>query len=101
MRWLVTEPNSPLQVSDYRRFWLSRFCSVLATNGIVVILGYQLYDVARADYGMGIKQSAFLLGVLGLVQFVPLLCLTPIAGLVADRHDRRTVAGLAIALFLV
>ncbi len=62
---------------------------------MVVILGYQLYDVARGQYGMSIAQAAFQLGLLGLAQFLPLLLFTPIAGVLADRFDRRTVAGLA------
>ncbi len=73
----------------------------MATNGMVVILAFQIYDVARADYAMGIKQAAFLLGMLGLVQFVPLLVLTPLAGLVADRFDRRQVAALSVGLDLI
>src|SRR5690606_14321088 len=36
-----------------------------------------------------------MLGVLGLVQFVPLALLTPVAGWAADRFERRTVARLA------
>lgn len=92
----MPEPTSPLQIRDYRAFWLARFLSFAATTGMVVILGYQLYDYARAEYGMPVKQAAFLLGVLGLVQFVPLLLLTPVAGLAADRIDRRTVAALSI-----
>jgi MFS family permease len=94
----VEEPTSPLQIADYRLFWLSRFSSVVATTGMVVVIGYQLYDVARTDYGMSITEAAFQLGLLGLVQFVPLLLLTPIAGLVADRFDRRRVAGMAIGV---
>lgn len=65
---------------------------------MVVILGYQLYDIARADYGMSIKGAAFYLGLMGLVEFLPLLVLTPIAGLVADRFDRRFVAAGSIAI---
>jgi len=98
----VTEPTSPLQIADYRRFWLSRFAASFATTGMIVVLGYQLYDVARSDYGMGIKAAAFQLGIFGLVQFVPMLLLTPIAGLVADRYERRKVAACAIAIdFLI
>lgn len=93
----MSEPTSPIQIPDFRRFWLSRFAAMLATTGMVVIIGYQLYDIARSDYGMGIPQAAFQLGLLGLAQFVPLLLLTPVAGLVADRFDRRYVAGLATA----
>lgn len=98
----MIEPTSPLQIRDYRFFWLSRFTSVVATTGMVVVLGYQLYDIARSDYGMGIPQAAFQLGLLGLAQFIPLLLLTPVAGVVADRFDRRTIAALSIGTdFLV
>lgn len=97
----MTEPTSPLQIADYRFFWLSRFTAVVATTGMVVVIGYQLYDVARSEYGMSIAQAAFQLGLLGLVQFVPLFFLTPVAGVVADRFDRRTVAAIAIGLDLL
>ncbi|WP_343070978.1 MFS transporter [Novosphingobium jiangmenense] len=95
-----TLPGSPLAIPDYRRFWIARFFSVLATSGMVVILGYQLYDVARGQYGMSIAQAAFQLGLLGLAQFLPLFLLTPVAGVVADRFDRRNVAGLSTCIDL-
>lgn len=96
----VSEPTSPIQIPDYRRFWLSRLTAVIATTGMVVIIGYQLYDVARADYGMDIPQAALMLGLLGLAQFLPLMLLTPVAGLAADRFDRRYVAAIAMVLDL-
>lgn len=100
MPWAMNEPTSPLQFRDYRLFWLARFSSVLATTGMVVIIGYQLYDVARSDYGMSMAQAAFQLGLLGLAQFVPLFFLTPVAGVVADRFDRRIVGALASGIDL-
>ena len=97
----MTEPTSPLQIADFRRFWLVRFCSVIATSGVIVIIGYQLYDVARQSYGMSIAQASFQLGLLGFAQFVPMLLLTPVAGVLADRFDRRYVGALAIAVDVV
>lgn len=97
----MTQPTSPLQIRDYRFFWLTRFASVLATSSMVVIIGYQLYDVARSDYHMSIRDAAFLLGVLGLAQFIPLMLLTPVAGVVADRFDRRLVGALAMSIDLL
>ncbi|NBC36298.1 MFS transporter [Novosphingobium sp. FSY-8] len=97
----MTEPTTPLHIPDYRRFWAARFTSVLATNGMVVIIGYQLYDVARQTYGMTIPQASFLLGMLGLAQFVPMFLLTPIAGVVADRFDRRHVGACAMGIDLI
>src|SRR3546814_16000460 len=41
---------------------------------------------------MTIREASFQLGLLGLVQFVPLAVLTPIAGWAADRFERRSVA---------
>lgn len=98
--------RSPLAYRDYRFYWLARFSAVMATMAIVVVLGYQLYDTARSDYGMSVKQASFQLGLLGLAQFVPLAVLTPVAGWAADRFERRLVArfantidmGIAIAL---
>ena len=83
---------SPLSFPDYRYFWLARFTAVMATMAMVVVIGYQLYDTARTDYGMSIREASFQLGLLGLVQFVPLAILTPVAGWVADRFERRKVA---------
>jgi MFS family permease len=91
----LPEPTSPLRIADYRRFWLARFLSVFATLSMVVLIGYQTYDVARADYGMGPRNAAFMLGLLGAAQFVPILLLTPLAGVAADRFDRRRVVLVA------
>lgn len=89
------EPTSPLQIPDYRRYWFARFMGVFATMSMVVLLGYQLYAVARDDYAMSVAEASFQLGLLGLAQFVPLFLLTPVAGLAADRFDRRHVAAFA------
>ncbi len=91
---------APLRIAEFRLYWIARFAAVLATMGMVVIIGYQVYDLARAapsvgGYGMSIRQASFQLGLLGLSQFVPLALLTPVAGWVADRFERRTVARLA------
>ncbi|GAA4014774.1 MFS transporter [Sphingomonas swuensis] len=95
---MSTMPTSPLQIADFRLYWLARFFAVLATMGMVVIIGYQVYDTARADYGMSIREASLMLGLLGAVQFVPLALLTPVAGWTADRFERRTVARCANAV---
>ena len=87
----VPDP-SPLSFPDYRYYWVARFTAVMATIAMVVVIGYQLYDTARTDYGMSIKEASFQLGLLGLFQFVPLALLTPVAGWAADRFERRSVA---------
>jgi MFS family permease len=85
----------PITIPDFRLYWLARFMAVVSTMAMVVIIGYQTYDIARSDYGMSIKQASFQLGLLGLFQFVPLALLTPVAGWAADKWERRTVARFA------
>ncbi len=85
----------PFSFPAFRAYWISRFVAVIATMSMVVIIGWQVYDIARSDYGMSPGAAAFQLGLLGLAQFVPLFVLTPVAGWAADRFERRTVARLA------
>lgn len=68
---------------------------------MVVVIGAQVYQIARTDYGMGPKEAAFLLGMLGLVQFIPFMLLTPVAGVLADRMDRRHLGAIATAVDLL
>ncbi|MGB5077575.1 MAG: MFS transporter [Sphingorhabdus sp.] len=91
----------PFSIPDYRAYWISRFMAVLATMGMVVVIGYQVYDIARSDYGMSIKEASFQLGLLGLFQFIPLALLTPVAGWAADRWERRTVARFAMGIDMI
>ncbi len=94
----MTDQTSPIQILDFRLFWITRFLSWFASSGMVVIIGYQLYDLARNDYGMSVERASFMLGVLGFVQFMPMFLLTPVAGVVADRFDRRLVGALSIGV---
>lgn len=68
---------------------------------MVVVIGAQVYQLARQQYGMDTGEAAFLLGMLGLVQFIPFLLLTPVAGVLADRMDRRHLAALAVSVDLI
>lgn len=90
----------PFSFRDFRLYWIARFCGVLAQVGMVVLIGWQVYDTARSDYGMDPKEAAFQLGLIGIAQFLPLLLLMPVAGWMADRFDRRLVSGAALSLDL-
>jgi len=88
----------PLRIRDYRSFWLARLTTTIGQMAMVIVIGWQVYDIARAT--MEIREAAFQLGLIGLVQFVPLFVLTPISGWTADRLDRRHVARAVILLEL-
>ena len=89
-------PASPFSFRDYRCYWIARFTMSTAQTAMVVIIGWQVYDIARRTSGPA--AAAFQLGLIGVVQFVPLLLLTLVVGWVADRIDRRWIARAAAAL---
>lgn len=86
----MTPSPHPLALRDFRLFWMARLGATLAQSSMVLSIGYQVYDIARLT--MSVREAAFRLGLIGLFQFAPVLVLTPVSGLVADRYDRRLVA---------
>jgi MFS family permease len=87
---------SPFAIADFRFYWVTRLASTIAQMIMVIVIGWQVYDIARET--MGWKAASFQLGLIGLVQFVPLFALTLVTGWTADRLDRRVVARATIAL---
>jgi MFS family permease len=86
----------PLRIADFRAYWLTRLATTIAQMAMVIVIGWQVYDISRQT--MGVAEAAFQLGLIGLVQFVPLFVLTPVSGWVADRLDRRHVARAVVFL---
>ena len=86
----------PLRIPAFRAFWVARLATTIAQMAMVIVIGWQVYDIARAT--MSIREAAFQLGLIGLVQFVPLFILTPVSGWAADRLDRRHIARAVILL---
>jgi MFS family permease len=69
-----------LRHRDFRRLWVGTFC---ATGGQWVqqaTLGWVVYDLTR---------SGALLGAVLAMRAIPMLLLAPVAGVVAERFDRR------------
>src|SRR6185503_17200098 len=81
---LAVQPSSLLQYRSYVAYWFAR----TATNG-----AYQMQAVAVGWQIYALTGSAFDLGLVGLVQFFPVVVLGLLIGHIADRYDRRVVVG--------
>lgn len=81
--------ENPLrQYRPFLYFFLSRVATTTANQMTMVVLAWQMYDLT---------QSAYDLGLVGLVQFLPALALTLAVGQVADRCDRRRILAWCLA----
>lgn len=78
----ATEPGSVFRDPSFRLFWFARLCTTIGYQIFTVAVGWQMYDLTR---------NPFMLGMVGLVQFLPSVLLLLVSGHVADRFDRRLI----------
>ena len=90
----VPSARALLKERDYLLFWSTRWTGSFAIQLQSVAMGWQMYALARAD--RSVAESAFLVGMIGLAVFVPVLLLTLPAGEAADRYDRKRVLVLCL-----
>ena len=86
---IVPSARALLKERDYLVFWVSRWTGSFAAQIQSVAMCWQMYAIARHTHS--VKESAFLVGMIGLAAFIPVFLLTLPAGETADRHDRKTV----------
>lgn len=73
----------------FKIYWTARFLSAFSVQIVSVAVGWQIYDLTR---------DAFNLGLVGLMQFLPALLLVLVTGTAADRFGRRLIMSLSLAL---
>src|SRR5687767_4021067 len=70
----------------FSRFLTARALASFAAQIVSVAVGWQIYDLTR---------DPFDLGLVGIVQFLPALLLVLVTGAVVDRFGRRMIMGIA------
>src|SRR5215468_897473 len=80
------------QQRPFLLFWLARLASTMGYQMLALTIGWQIYEITN---------SAFDLGLVGLIQFVPAVVLTLVIGHAADRHDRRLIVRVAQGVYLL
>src|SRR5882762_10615728 len=91
-----------------RAAFISRFRSLrhrnfrLYWNGqLVSLIGTWMQSVAQGWLMHRLTNSAFMLGVLGFMQFLPVLLLSLWAGVIVDSMDKRKLLLITQSAFLV
>ena len=88
----VTRGFAVLRQRDFALYLSARFLSSIATQMLIVAVGWQVYHISGRVLDLGL---------IGLSQFLPFLCLSLFAGHAADQFDRRAIISLCQLLFLV
>ncbi len=80
---------SAFRHSSFVRYWIARFLATFGTQILSVAVLWHIYDLTR---------DPLYPGLVGLVQFLPMLLLVLVTGSAADRFGRRLIMGLSIIL---
>jgi MFS family permease len=78
-----------LRIRDFALLWVSLFSSGVAFQMLAVAIGWQVYSI---------HHNPLDLGLVGLMEFLPLPLLALPAGQIADRLPRRAVTAAALVL---
>src|SRR5215470_5152963 len=81
-----------MQQRPFVLFWLARLASTMGYQMLALTIGWQIYEITN---------SAFDLGLVGLIQFVPAVVLTLLIGHAADRYDRRLIVRVAQGAYVL
>src|SRR5580704_5653263 len=81
-RMLAVDARSLRESQPFRRLWFGQLISMVGRQITLVAVPYQVYSLTH---------SALDVGLLGIVQVVPLICGSLGGGAIADRFDRRRV----------
>ena len=80
-----------LKQRDFTLYLCARLFSSIAAQMLIVAVGWQVYKLTGRVLDLGL---------IGLSQFLPFLCLSLFAGHAADQYDRRIIISLCLATFL-
>ena len=87
----MTDPYAALRLPDFRRFITFLAAQTLATMAQGVAVGWQVYQVTH---------DPLALGLVGLAEALPFIAFALPGGHVADRHDRRRISLVGIAVLV-
>jgi MFS family permease len=81
-----------LKQREFTYYLCARFFSTIAAQMLIIAVGWQVYHLTGRVIDLGL---------IGLSQFLPFLCLSLFAGHVADRYDRGLIVRSCLAVFLI
>jgi MFS family permease len=86
------DPYQSLRFRDYRLLLIGNFVASMGEQMLTIAIGWELYEWTN---------SAFLLGMVGLVQIFPIMVFSLYAGHVADRFNRKLIIVITQAVLML
>ncbi len=89
----TTSPDTPLlKNKNFLLFVICRSVNVIGVHALTVAVGWHVYHISRDPIDMGL---------IGLAQFAPAFILFLLAGIIADRYQRKHIMVICNALHII
>jgi len=92
VRASLSRYTAALEYRDFRTMWLASLAAQAAAWALIVSRGWLVFDMTG---------SSMVVGVVTFAAMAPMLFMPPIAGVLADRFDRRNLLAATYAVNLV
>ena len=74
--------SSVFKNSDYFKLWIGQFISNVGSNISLIVLPLFIFQYTGSTYWLGI---------ITIAEFIPVLVISPIAGMYVDSHNRKKI----------
>lgn len=81
--------RSPLASVGFRWLLVYRICTILSYQVVAVAVGWQVYEITRDPWSLGL---------IGLAEVIPFFCVAPFSGYLVDHLPRRQLGAAACAI---
>ncbi len=84
------DPYASLRIKEFNIFLLVRFSLVFAWSMQFIIVEWQVYSITK---------NPLSLGIIGLMEVIPAVCMALFAGHIVDQKEKRNLLAICIAAF--
>lgn len=87
----ITKPDqyAALRFWEFRNFTVARLCITIASQIQAVIVGWQIYEITKDPLSLGL---------IGLAEVIPSICVLLFAGHITDTNDRKKIVIASVYL---
>ncbi|MDQ3019561.1 MAG: MFS transporter [Bacteroidota bacterium] len=83
------DPYAALRFWEFRNFTVARLCITIASQIQAVIVGWQIYEITKDPLSLGL---------IGLAEVIPSICVLLFAGHITDTNDRKKIVIASVFL---
>ena len=84
------DPYAALRIREFNIFLFARFLLIFGSSMQFIVIEWQVYSITK---------DPFLLGLIGIMEFIPAFCMALFAGHIVDQREKKKLFSICITAF--